>query len=190
MNLYFRLIIICISTLFKPKITQILNPISRHFRVLPNDLDLNLHMNNGRYLTIMDLGRLEFLMRTGIMKQMIRSKAIPVLSGVQMRYRMELRPWQKYSLETRIVGWDEKWVFIEQKFIITDGKKAGEAAAIGILKGAFFDKNTKRTVPTSDLLASIGLKEKSPELPEYVAKWAETEEALRPYTKTQSPEIK
>jgi len=186
MNLYFRLLIVCLSTLFKPKITKILEPIHRGFRVLPNDLDLNMHMNNGRYLSIMDLGRLELLVRTGIMRQMMRSKAIPVLSGVQMRYRLELRPWQKYILETKITGWDEKWVFIEQRFIIKEGKKAGETAAIGILKGAFFDKNTKQTVPTSELLKSVGLEVESPSLPEYVTKWAKTEEALRPYTKTQS----
>ena len=30
-----------------------------HFLVWPNDLDMNRHMNNGRYLTLMDLGRFD-----------------------------------------------------------------------------------------------------------------------------------
>ena len=30
-------------------------------RVWPNDLDTNAHMNNGRYLTLMDLGRFDLM---------------------------------------------------------------------------------------------------------------------------------
>lgn len=187
MNLYFRLILVYLSSKFLPKITDILSPVRRNFRVLPNDLDLNMHMNNGRYPVIMDLGRLEFLIRTRIMKKMFEIRAIPVLAGIQMRYRMQLRPWQKYSLETKILGWNEKWVFIEQKFLIIDGKRAGEIAAIGIVKGAFYDRKTKKTVPTSDLLKAVNLNQNSPQLPEFVKKWVETEEALRSYTSSAKP---
>ena len=39
-----------------------------NFRVLPTDLDVNLHMNNGRFLQIMDLARIDWLLRTGILQ--------------------------------------------------------------------------------------------------------------------------
>ena len=32
-------------------------------RVLPNDLDLLWHMNNGRYLSLMDQGRVDLMVR-------------------------------------------------------------------------------------------------------------------------------
>jgi hypothetical protein len=35
------------------------------FRVLPGDLDVNVHLNNGRYLALMDLGRFDLLIRAG-----------------------------------------------------------------------------------------------------------------------------
>ena len=35
-------------------------------RVWPTDLDMNVHMNNGRYLQIMDVARAEWMMRTGV----------------------------------------------------------------------------------------------------------------------------
>ena len=44
------------------------------FRVSPGDIDVNRHMNNGRYLTIMDLGRIDVLIRTGLWREMNRQK--------------------------------------------------------------------------------------------------------------------
>ena len=35
------------------------------FRVLPTDLDLLGHVNNGVYFQLMDLGRVDFMLRSG-----------------------------------------------------------------------------------------------------------------------------
>ena len=51
------------------------------FRVLPNDLDLNLHMNNGRYLTFMDLGRVHLLAQNGLLAHIRRACWMPVLAA-------------------------------------------------------------------------------------------------------------
>lgn len=67
MNLIFRLIRVIVHAVFREK----LGPFDEskvNFRVLPNDLDLNFHMNNGRYLTLMDLGRIDYFVRCGIAK--------------------------------------------------------------------------------------------------------------------------
>jgi acyl-CoA thioesterase FadM len=36
-------------------------------RVWPNDLDFNLHVNNGRYLALADIGRVHWFVRTGVL---------------------------------------------------------------------------------------------------------------------------
>lgn len=46
-------------------------------RVLPNDLDYNLHVNNGRYLMLMDLGRLDLVVRLGIIGELRRRRWNP-----------------------------------------------------------------------------------------------------------------
>lgn len=67
MNLALRLLIVIIGTAFRPRLAP--DSISRiRGCVLPNDLDLNFHMNNGRYLTVLDLGRIDFLLRIGLAK--------------------------------------------------------------------------------------------------------------------------
>ena len=179
MNLYFRLIYMLIASFFKKKLTSPLDTGSLYFRVLPTDLDLNGHMNNGRYLTIMDIGRMDFVLRVKLAGYVIRNGYLPVLSSAKMRYRIPLMPFEEYELQTRILCWDEKWVFMEQRFIIADGPKAGVAAAIGLIKGSFYDKNSKTTVPTGNIIKAIGHDEDSPHMPEYILKWQEAEDVLR-----------
>ena len=179
MNLYLRLFYMLIATFFKPKVADELDETRLRFSVWPNDLDLNGHMNNGRYLTIMDIGRMDFVLRLKLAGYVIRNGYIPVLSSVTMRYRLPLLPLQKYTLSTRILCWDDKWVFMEHRFIIRGGNKDGAIAAIGLVKGSFFSKKIRGTIPTGDIMAAIGLSEPSPPIPGYLQKWQESEEALR-----------
>ena len=65
MNLYIRLLYMFVASFFKKKI-HALEETSLSFCVWPNDLDLNGHMNNGRYLSIMDIGRMDWVLRLGI----------------------------------------------------------------------------------------------------------------------------
>ena len=181
MNLYIRLFYMFVASFFKKKI-HAMEETSLSFCVWPNDLDLNGHMNNGRYLSIMDIGRMDWVLRLGIAGYVIKNKYIPVLSASSMRYRLPLLPFQKYDLTTRIVCWDEKWVFMEHRFVIRGGKKDGAVAAIGLVKGSFYSKKTRATIPTGDIMAAIGLAESSPAIPAYIAKWQESEDVLRAET--------
>lgn len=179
MNLYLRLFYMLIASFFKPRIAHALEETSLNFCVLPSDLDLNGHMNNGRYLTLMDIGRMDFVMRFGMAGYVIRNGYIPVLSSASMRYRLPLLPFQKYRLTTRIAAWDDRWAFMEHRFIIVGDKKDGAVAAIGLVKGGFFNKATRATVSTRAVMKALGIDEESPALPPYMARWQEAEDALR-----------
>lgn len=153
------------------------------FHVLPNDLDFNMHMNNGRYLTLMDLGRFDCLARCGVLKYAFKRKYAPVLGGVQIRYRLPLKPFQAYDLETEIKCWDEKWAYLEQRFVIANGKKAGAVAAIAVVKGSFYDANLKKTIPSRDIIALSREPDiQSPPMPEYFKAWVKAEQALKSVT--------
>lgn len=185
MNLYIRFFWHLITAFFKDKAQSVLDTTTLRFCVMPNDLDLNMHMNNGRYLTIMDIGRTDFVIRTGMFQKVIRAGQIPVLAAATIRFRVQLEPFREYDLTTRIVCWDEKWAYMEQRFIITKGKKAGEVAAIAIVKGAFYDKKKKATVPTDKLLRANGFDGETPATPPHIQKWKESEDILREEMKQQ-----
>jgi len=185
MNLYIRVLLVFIGSFFRPGIKSVLETSILTFRVLPNDLDFNMHMNNGRYMTLMDLGRFDLVLRAGLMKTMLKQKSVPILGAAQIRFRLPLLPFQKYELHTRIVAWDNKWAFIEQKFIIADGgSKQGAVAAVAVVKGSFYDQKNKRMVPTDEVLQASGIHENSPEMPTHILEWRKAEEHLRDTTKT------
>lgn len=184
MHLYFRVLWVLLSSFFKPKISSILDVSVLKFKVLPNDLDFNMHMNNGRYLTVMDLGRFDLVLRAGLLQIMMKQKSVPILGSATIRYRLPLTPFQSYELHTRIVSWDNKWAYMEQRFIIADGgPKNGAIAAVALVKGSFYDQKNKRTVPTKDVLSLAGLAVETPEIPEHIVEWQKSEDFLRNLTK-------
>ena len=137
-------------------------------RVWPGDLDMNLHMNNGRYLTLMDLGRLDHFVRTGGAALARRRKWFALVGASTIRYRRSLQPFERFRLRTRLVGWDEKWFYMEQRFETMDGT----VAAVGLVKALL--RGGRGNVPTAEVMRGLGVGTVSPPLPEHVARWAET----------------
>ncbi len=76
--------------------------LERHFRVLPNDIDVNGHMNNGRYLTLLDLMLVEYFGRCGFAAVMWRRGWRPIAGGSFISYRRALNPMQAYRVRFRL----------------------------------------------------------------------------------------
>ena len=55
------------------------------FRVWPTDLDVFRHVNNGRYLSFMDLGRTDLIVRSGLWRAMRAHGWTPIASTILMR---------------------------------------------------------------------------------------------------------
>jgi hypothetical protein len=64
MNLYLRLICVLWKIWRLPR-KGVFDESRVTFRVLPTDCDVNFHLNNGRYLAFMDLGRLHLTAQIG-----------------------------------------------------------------------------------------------------------------------------
>ncbi|MBP1773594.1 MAG: hypothetical protein H6P99_2757 [Holophagaceae bacterium] len=137
------------------------------FRVWPNDLDVNVHMNNGRFLSVMDLGRFDLTFRTGLGRAMLRNRWKPLVGAVTMRYRRSLDPFERYELHTRLLGWDAKWFFLEQRFL----KRGGDLAAEGVVRALF--RGRDGNVPVPEVLRQMGYEGPAPALPDAVRRWAE-----------------
>ncbi|MFQ5935123.1 MAG: acyl-CoA thioesterase [Acidiferrobacterales bacterium] len=148
MNLIFRLIRVLVTAFFRDRLS-LLDESTLEFRVWPTDLDVNFHMNNARYLSMMDLGRLDLLVRAGLFATLMKQRWQPVVGSATIRYRRSLKPFQKYRLCSRIVGWDHKWFYLEQRFEVGDTLVAS-AVVKGLLRGS------ERYVPTAELLDSAG----------------------------------
>lgn len=162
MNLWLRLFLYALTAWRRPPIREAGVAGVLAFRVLPFDLDLSAHMNNGRYLTIMDLGRLDLLVRMGLWGAVRRHGWTPILSSVVMRYRRELRPFASYRLETRLVVWGGASVVMEQVFVLTSGPYAGQVAARALVKAGLYSRSERKFIDTARLMTEIGVFATSP----------------------------
>jgi acyl-CoA thioesterase FadM len=179
MNLWLRLFWYALTTWWRPRIADPAAAGLLSFRVMPTDLDISLHMNNGRYLTLMDLGRLDFLVRTGLWTAVRQNNWTPIASAIAIRYRRELRPFAAYRLETRLVSWAEASVVMEQVFVLTSGPHAGQVAARALFKGGIYSRKERTFVDTARLMREIGVTAESPPLSPEVEAFLKADGALK-----------
>jgi len=154
MNLYFRFFILILKSLLYTQKKDPFTSCKTKFWVNPLDLDINMHMNNGRYLSIMDLGRMDLMMKAGIFWPLFSKGFYPVVASEGIRFKKSLEPFQFFDLITQIESWDEKDFFMSQKFYYK-----GQIVAEGYIKGRFKQRGRKGSVPTAELFELITQKE-------------------------------
>lgn len=163
MNLYLRLLKVLLLLPFVRR-RSLLDASRLAFRVWPNDCDLNLHLNNGRYLTFMDLGRFHMIAQIGFLGALFRRRWAPVLSAAEMNFIRPLGPFQKFELVTRLLSWDDKYFYIEQRFEV-----GGRLHAIGMVKGLFL--HGRERVESRAVMTLLGLDTPAPDMPEALRHW-------------------
>ena len=134
--------------------------------VWPNDIDFNLHLNNARYLNIMDYARTHLLARTGLLEHIVRARWQPMVGAVWITYRRSLPLFSTFWLSSRLVCWDERWFYIEQTF---EGREG--LAAVGWVKGVLRDK--RGTVAPQAGIDVVAPGAVSPPMPEAIETWNE-----------------
>jgi acyl-CoA thioesterase FadM len=179
MNLWLRLLWLVISAWQRPALKNADDLSVLHFYVMPSDLDISLHMNNSRYLALMDLGRLDFMARVGLWPVVRRHRWTPIVSAIVIRYRRELRPLASFRLETRLVAWAEASVIMEQTFVHNGGRHAGQVAARALFKGGVYSRAERRFVDIPRMMAEIGVTAQSPPWTPEIEAFLKADSALK-----------
>lgn len=113
--------------------------------VLPSDLDFNLHMNNSKYLRELDFARVGMYFEKGIRNVLLSRGAVCLVNAINVRYRRPLQLLQSFQVNTRVIGWEEKAMYLEQRIVTDDGF----VAAIAHVKMAI------RGITTNELMRSL-----------------------------------
>ena len=135
-------------------------------RVLPNDLDVLGHMNNGVYFSLMDLGRLELAVRAGAWRTFSKNGWYPVAGSETMTFRRSLQPGARYTLESRVAGYDDRAMYMQQRFVVD-----GEVFAEAIVRGRFV-KKAGGTVTMREFGEAVGVDPTAMPAPEWMIRWA------------------
>ncbi|MBJ3761411.1 acyl-CoA thioesterase [Maribius pontilimi] len=149
---------------------------SRHV-CWPHDIDLWLELNNGRTLTLYDLGRLILFQRTGLVEVMRAQKWVGTVAGSSVRYRKRVRMFDAIDMKSRIAGWDDRFVYLEQSMWVK-----GTCTSHGLFRNAVTDKNG--LVPMARAAEALGITDR-PHIPEWIRHWTEAE-AKRPWPPMQT----
>lgn len=163
MNLYFRLLFTILRALRAPRVGPG-EPVELRLRVLPTDLDLNGHMNNGRYLTLVDLGLVTLFIRSGFARLCLSRRWRPMGGGSIVYFRRGLTLFQRYTLRFTLVGWDEFWNYCRFEFV-----REGQMCASGFVKGAAAGR--QGLVRNADIYPALGYDQPSPALPADLQAW-------------------
>lgn len=144
-----------------------------HHRCWPQDIDPFIEMNNGRILTILDLGRITLARRVGLLAALKQNKWGLTMAGVSVQYRKRIRPFVKFRTVSKAVGWDDKFFYLDQSIWI------GETCAMQALyRSAVTDKSG--IVKPERIFAAMGFTDDAPVLPDWVQHWVDAD-AHRPW---------
>lgn len=146
---------------------------------LPTDIDVLRHMNNGRYLSLFDLGRWDLLGRTGMTDAMKRNDWYAVVSSETVTFRKSLQLWQRFDVESRLLGHDDKALYLEHRAVVD-----GEIYAKAIIRARML-KRSGGTLSHQELFAAVGQPDGLPDVEPWVHEWA-TASAL-PSTRAEAP---
>ncbi|KAE8158068.1 hypothetical protein BDV40DRAFT_308212 [Aspergillus tamarii] len=145
------------------------------------EVDFNLHKSNSTFYADLDISRIELLLlffkdvitplspplrksdserahesaerQTGNLKHLT-----PALGGVSCIFRREIKPWQRYDVESRILCWDDKWLYIVSHFL-KPGMASSEESVLASAISKYVFKKGRRTIAPEQVLQFLHLLE-------------------------------
>lgn len=151
------------------------------FRVLPTDLDVLKHMNNGVYLSIADVGRFDLMARNGVWALFKAYGWYPVVASETITFRRSLTLWQRFRVESRVLGFDDRAVYVEHRFVAH-----GEIYARAFIKARILRK-AGGSVPITELLEAFGSVPEGVGVPPWVERWSA--DAVLPPARGRAPSV-
>ena len=110
-----------------------------------------MHINNGKYLTIMDVARTDWLIRCQLVPVFAREKMYPIVTRSGMRFRRSLELGQAFTVNSKLAGWNDRDFYVVQRFMRGD-----QCVAEGMIQGRMM-KRGAGSLPTEKSLLLGGM---------------------------------
>ena len=146
--------------------------VSRH-TCWPWDVDPWCELNNGRTLTLYDLGRVPLAVRCGLTRVLRANRWGLTVAGSSVRYRRRVRAFDRFELRSAFIGRDARFLYVAQAMSCR-----GEAVSSALIRSAV--TSAEGIVATSRVMAAMGAPDWDRPLPAWIEAWTEAE-AKRPW---------
>ncbi|PCJ75169.1 MAG: thioeseterase [Rhodobacteraceae bacterium] len=140
--------------------------VSDHY-CLPVDLDVWMELNNGRTLTLYDLGRIPLVQRIGFVDMLKQNGWSFTIAGSSVRYRKRVTVFNKLEMRSSIVGRDARFLYVVQSMW-----HKGEATSSALFRLAVTGNGI---IPSEEWAKALGVPDWNPTLPDWVQAWIEAE---------------
>lgn len=158
MNLFFRFLRVFLTALLSRTRTDLMEVHTICSSVWLGDQDPMGHMTNSRYSSFTDLAIMNYMGRTGTLAAFRKRGWLPVIQHEAFSYFRMLRFPQKFTVETRLLGWHETHMIFRHTFI-ADGRLHAESTMIARLTG-----RKKMRVTAEMAMEALGVQLESPPL--------------------------
>lgn len=145
-----------------------------HHMCWPWDLDIFGELNNGRALSIYDLGRIPYGVRVGLWDVLRCNRWALAVAGASVRYRRRIHAFERIRMTTRGAGWDDRFIYVEQAM----WKRNGDCAGHVLIRSAITGRSG--ILPPDEVLAEMGYDGPRVEPPDWVTAWSDADKT-RPW---------
>jgi acyl-CoA thioesterase FadM len=137
------------------------------WRVMPGDLDMFGHMNNSRYLLLMDFARVDYLASMGLLTEAFKNRWVIPVGAAQVDFHRSLKPFERFEIGTQVLSWNNRWFYMRQTF----RSHAMPARTVATAHVKVIFRSRSGTIAPKDVVRmAVGVDVQAPTLPDDV--WA------------------
>lgn len=136
------------------------------------EVDYNIHKSNSTFFSDLDLNRTELILTLfkdalsppkpkpwDTNTPRIAKKSI-ALGAVSCSFKRQIRPLERYQICSRVLCWDEKWIYVVSQFVSCPSINGKERSVFASSMARYVFKEGRRTVSPDIVLAELGLTRK------------------------------
>ncbi|KIW12039.1 hypothetical protein PV08_09313 [Exophiala spinifera] len=136
------------------------------------ETDYNLHKSNSTYFTDLDESRMALMARIlmpnrdkgikALEEQEHKGRSAVILGSVHTSFHREIKPYERYEVRSRVLGWDKKW-FVIASYFVRPATKGKQEVVLASALSKYVVKKGRFTVSPERCLMTAGWLPEKPE---------------------------
>jgi acyl-CoA thioesterase FadM len=102
------------------------------WRALLGDNALFGHVNTIRYVLLMEIARIHYLRRAGLLGSALRKRWIMPVATMDLDLHRPVKPFERFEIVTQVLSWDDRWLLMRHTF--RSAERTGPTIATAYVK--------------------------------------------------------